>query len=171
MIPSNAFVVYQGHHGDLGAQYADVCLPGAAYTEKSTTWVNTEGRTQLGRAAVPPPSASREDWKIIRALSEVLGVVLPYDDTAAMRDRMWDVSPTLVKYDAVEKPSAVLEGIQALQVTAAKAKSEARKGGAEGKLKKAIDNFYKTDPISRSSVTMTKCTVSYSSFSCGPRVS
>lgn len=65
-IPQDAFVVYQGHHGDLGAQLADVVLPGAAYTEKSTTWVNTEGRSQLGRAAVPPPGASREDWKIIR---------------------------------------------------------------------------------------------------------
>ena len=65
-IPAGAFVVYQGHHGDLGAQLADVCLPGAAYTEKSTTWVNTEGRAQLGRAAVPPPGAAREDWKIIR---------------------------------------------------------------------------------------------------------
>lgn len=65
-IPQNAFVVYQGHHGDLGAQLADVCLPAAAYTEKSMTWVNTEGRSQLGRAAVPPPGAAREDWKIIR---------------------------------------------------------------------------------------------------------
>ena len=65
-IPQDAFVVYQGHHGDLGAQFADVVLPGAAYTEKSTTWVNAEGRSQLGRAAVPPPGASREDWKIIR---------------------------------------------------------------------------------------------------------
>lgn len=65
-IPQNAFVVYQGHHGDLGAQLADVCLPTAAYTEKSTTWVNTEGRSQLGRAAVPPPGAAREDWKVIR---------------------------------------------------------------------------------------------------------
>ena len=50
----------------MGAQFADVVLPGAAYTEKSTTWVNTEGRPQLGRAAVPPPGASREDWKIVR---------------------------------------------------------------------------------------------------------
>ena len=65
-IPQNAFVVYQGHHGDTGAQLADVCLPGAAYTEKSVTWVNTEGRPQVGRAAVPPPGASREDWKIVR---------------------------------------------------------------------------------------------------------
>src|ERR1700722_17786274 len=65
-IPQNVFVVYQGHHGDLGAQLADVCLPAAAYTEKSTTWINTEGRSQLSRAAVPPPGAAREDWKIIR---------------------------------------------------------------------------------------------------------
>lgn len=65
-IPQDAFVVYQGHHGDLGAQLADVCLPGSAYTEKGTTWVNTEGRAQLGRAAVSSPGASREDWKIIR---------------------------------------------------------------------------------------------------------
>ena len=71
-IPRDAFVVYQGHHGDLGAQLADVCLPGSAYTEKSTTWVNTEGRSQLGRAAVPPPGAAREDWKIIRCVVTML---------------------------------------------------------------------------------------------------
>jgi NADH dehydrogenase (ubiquinone) Fe-S protein 1 len=68
-IPQDAFVVYQGHHGDIGASLADVVLPGAAYTEKSSTWVNTEGRAQIGRAAVPPPGASREDWKIIRLVS------------------------------------------------------------------------------------------------------
>lgn len=65
-LPQDAFVVYQGHHGDLGAQLADICLPGSAYTEKGTTWVNTEGRAQMGRAAVSSPGASREDWKIIR---------------------------------------------------------------------------------------------------------
>ncbi|EJD07649.1 Molybdopterin-domain-containing protein [Fomitiporia mediterranea MF3/22] len=62
-VAKDAFVVYEGHHNDLGAQLANVVLPGAAYTEKSTVWVNTEGRPQLGRAAVPPPGASREDWK------------------------------------------------------------------------------------------------------------
>ena len=66
-LPRDAFVVYQGHHGDLGAQLADVVLPGVAYTEKGSTWVNTEGRTQLGRGAVSAPGASREDWKIIRS--------------------------------------------------------------------------------------------------------
>ena len=64
-IPKDAFVVYQGHHGDHGAHYADVILPGAAYTEKNATYVNTEGRVQMTRAAVPPPGASREDWKVI----------------------------------------------------------------------------------------------------------
>ena len=59
-------MVYQGHHGDFGAPLADVCLPGTAYTEKGATWVNTEGRPQMGRTAVPPPGAAREDWKIIR---------------------------------------------------------------------------------------------------------
>jgi len=102
-IPRDAFVVYQGHHGDAGAQYADVVLPGAAYTEKAATWVNTEGRTQLGRTAVPPPGAAREDWKIIRALSEVVGETLPYDDTGAIRDRLWDISPSLVRYGELER--------------------------------------------------------------------
>ena len=157
-IPTDAFVVYQGHHGDVGAQYADVCLPGAAYTEKSTTWVNTEGRTQLGRAAVPPPGAAREDWKIVRALSEVLGATLPYDDTQAIRDRMWDVSPTLARYDTLERPSSVLEAIKALKVEGERVAKEGRAGGLTGAFKKPITNFYRTDPVSRSSVTMGKCT-------------
>ncbi len=68
-----AFVIYQGHHGDAGAHRADVVLPGAAYTEKDATYVNTEGRVQLGRRAVFPPGEAREDWTILRALSEALG--------------------------------------------------------------------------------------------------
>lgn len=157
-IPANAFVVYQGHHGDVGAQFADVCLPGAAYTEKSTTWVNTEGRTQLGRAAVPPPGAAREDWKILRALSEVLEVTLPYADVGGMRDRMWEVSPTLVKYDDIEAPSSVLTALAGLKLESTRAMKQNRKGGKEGAFKKVVENFYRTDPISRSSATMSKCT-------------
>ena len=71
--------VLQGHHGDKGAARADVVLPGAAYTEKAGTYVNFEGRVQQTRAAVPTVGDAREDWKIIRALSEVLGAPLPYD--------------------------------------------------------------------------------------------
>lgn len=156
-IPAGAFVVYQGHHGDLGASFADVCLPGSAYTEKSATWVNTEGRTQLGRAAVGPPGAAREDWKIIRALSEVLEQRLGYDDIGGMRDRMWDVSPTLTAYDHVEAASTALVGLQAIG-------GAAGTSGAGGATKreafgKTVQNFYRTDPISRASVTMARCTV------------
>lgn len=156
-IPENAFVVYQGHHGDVGAQYADVCLPGAAYTEKATTWVNTEGRSQQGRTAVPPPGAAREDWKIIRALSEVVGQPLPYDDQLALRDRMWDVSPTLVRFDEREVPStevlrAGLESLASAQASAA----------SSDVLRKPIADFYRTDPISRASVTMAQCSKAFS---------
>ncbi|KAF7976923.1 hypothetical protein HWV62_5328 [Athelia sp. TMB] len=153
-IPKDAFVVYQGHHGDLGAQLADVCLPAAAYTEKSTTWVNTEGRSQLGRAAVPPPGASREDWKIVRALSEVVGSPLPYDDVLSLRDRMWEISPTLVRYDTTE-PTSVDVSLAGLRVLAAKTAGAKVTGAA---FKKPITNFYQTDPISRASVTMAQCT-------------
>ncbi|KAH9000633.1 Ndufs1, NADH-ubiquinone oxidoreductase 75kD subunit (775) [Lactarius hatsudake] len=153
-LPRDAFVVYQGHHGDLGAQLADVCLPGAAYTEKSSTWVNTEGRSQLGRAAVPPPGASREDWKIIRALSEILDHPLPYDDVLALRDRMWELSPSLVRYDALEHTSADIAFV-GLKTLAAHTPS-AKVSGAQ--FPKPIANFYQTDPISRASVTMAQCT-------------
>lgn len=67
----NVLMFYQGHHGDRGAEMADVVLPGAAYTEKTATYVNTEGRAQQAQAALIPPGMAREDWKIIRALSEV----------------------------------------------------------------------------------------------------
>ncbi|KAI0033304.1 NADH-ubiquinone oxidoreductase [Vararia minispora EC-137] len=153
-ISPDAFVVYQGHHGDLGAQLADVCLPAAAYTEKGMTWVNTEGRVQLGRAAVPPPGAAREDWKIIRALSEVLGVTLPYDDVLAVRDRMWELSPTLVRYDVTE-PTSVGVARAGLGVLAEATKSTKVSGAP---LARPIANFYQTDPISRASVTMAQCT-------------
>ncbi|KAH7929026.1 Ndufs1, NADH-ubiquinone oxidoreductase 75kD subunit (775) [Leucogyrophana mollusca] len=153
-IPKNAFVVYQGHHGDLGASLADVCLPAAAYTEKSMTWINTEGRSQLGRAAVPPPGASREDWKIIRALSEVVGSPLPYDDVLGLRDRMWEISPTLVRYDTAEPTSheVAVAGLQTLAASTATAKVSGRP------FVNPISNFYQTDPISRASVTMAQCT-------------
>ncbi|KAL7415972.1 Ndufs1, NADH-ubiquinone oxidoreductase 75kD subunit (775) [Mrakia frigida] len=153
-IPENAFVVYQGHHGDVGAQFADVCLPGSAYTEKATTWVNTEGRSQLGRTSVPPPGASREDWKILRALSEVLGVPLPYDDVVTLRDRMWDLSPTLVRYENIEKPSVdvTLQGLRQLSSSL-----KGSKATAGEKFSLPVKNFYQTDVISRSSVTMAQC--------------
>ncbi|CAG8704321.1 16713_t:CDS:2, partial [Acaulospora morrowiae] len=145
-IPKDAFVVYQGHHGDTGAHYADVILPGSAYTEKSATYVNTEGRAQLSRAAVPPPAASREDWKIIRALSEVAGFTLPYDDVSSIRDRMNEIAPHLTHYDTIEYSSNSELGVKNLVKNAAKSL------GAT--FNPVIQDFYMTDSISRASQTM-----------------
>ncbi|KAH8112828.1 NADH-quinone oxidoreductase [Phellopilus nigrolimitatus] len=150
-IPKDAFVVYQGHHGDLGAQLADVCLPGAAYTEKSTVWVNAEGRSQVGRAAVPPPGASREDWN---AISEAVGNPLPYDDVLSLRDRMWEISPSLVRYDVTERTSADLAALGLKTLATINASATV----SNSPFKKPITNFYQTDPISRASVTMAQCT-------------
>lgn len=142
-IPKDAFVVYQGHHGDKGAQIADVVLPGAAYTEKNATYVNTEGRVQLTRAATSLPGAARTDWKIIRAVSEFLGAPLPYDDVAALRDRMVEISPALAAYDVVEP--VALQQLSKVQLV------DQNKGAkASGTpLQLPIENFYFTDVISR----------------------
>jgi NADH dehydrogenase (ubiquinone) Fe-S protein 1 len=142
-IPKDAFVIYQGHHGDRGAQLADVVLPGAAYTEKSGTYVNTEGRVQLTRAATSLPGAARDDWKIIRATSEFLGVPLPYDDIEALRDRMEEISPTLRRYDIVEPTS--VRSLSKFQLV------DQNKGAkpSDAIFKKVIEDFYFTDSISR----------------------
>lgn len=142
-IPKDAFVIYQGHHGDRGAQLADVVLPGAAFTEKSGTYVNTEGRVQMTRAATSLAGAAREDWKIIRAASEFLGAPLPYDDIEMLRDRMEEVSPALRRYDIVEPSS--LSALSKVQLV-----DQNRGSKATGALfKPAIENFFFTDVISR----------------------
>ncbi|RYP68815.1 hypothetical protein DL771_006433 [Monosporascus sp. 5C6A] len=150
-IPKDAFVVYQGHHGDRGAQIADIVLPGAAYTEKAGTYVNTEGRAQITRAATSLPGAARTDWKIIRAASEFLGVPLPYDDVAQLRDRMAEISPALASYDIIEPTS--LKQLSKVQLV------DQNKGATSSgqPLKKVIQDFYFTDVISRSSPTMARC--------------
>lgn len=150
-IPKDAFVVYQGHHGDKGAQLADVVLPGAAYTEKNATYVNTEGRVQMTRAATGLPGAARTDWKIIRAVSEFLGAPLPYDDVAAVRDRMFEISPALAAYDVVEP--VALQQLSKVQLV--EQNKGAKATGAP--LTLPIENFYFTDAISRSSPTMARC--------------
>ncbi|NQU59623.1 MAG: NADH-quinone oxidoreductase subunit G, partial [Rhodospirillales bacterium] len=140
----DAFVIYQGHHGDRGAHRADVILPGAAYTEKNATYVNTEGRVQQTRLAAFPPGEAREDWTIIRALSEVLGHTLPFDDIGMVRGRMVNVNPAFLNLDEVT-PAAWGDF------------------GAEGDVSSdplisPVTNFYMTDPISRASATMAECT-------------
>jgi NADH-quinone oxidoreductase subunit G len=142
-----AFVVYQGHHGDNGARRADVVLPGAAYTEKDATYVNTEGRAQLGRRAVFPPGDAREDWKILRALSETLGRKLPYDSLAQLRKRLTAASPAFAALDRVMPAAWGAFG----------------KAGAveRAPFAHAITDFYRTDPISRASPTMTQCAATF----------
>ena len=142
-----AFVIYQGHHGDRGAHRADVVLPGAAYTEKNATYVNTEGRVQRGRQALLPVGEAREDWKILRALSEKLGKTLPFDTLGQLRERMAAASPVF----------AGGEGLKA-----APWRPFGTAGALEpGAFAPAIENFYMTDPISRASVTMAKCTEAF----------
>ena len=141
-----AFVVYQGHHGDAGAHRADVILPGAAYTEKPGTYVNTEGRVQLGQRAGYPPGDAREDWAILRALSERLGKTLPYDTLDQVRARLVAMSKTFAAIDQ----------------QAAGAWGNFGKTGAttDQPFASPIANFYMTCPISRASKTMAECMAS-----------
>jgi NADH-quinone oxidoreductase subunit G len=141
-----AFVVYQGHHGDAGAHRADVVLPGAAYTEKPGTYVNTEGRVQLGQRAGYPPGDAREDWAILRALSERLGKTLPYDTLDQVRARLVAMSKT---FAAIDQQAAGTWG-------------HFGKAGTltDQPFVSPIANFYMTCPISRASKTMAECMAS-----------
>jgi NADH-quinone oxidoreductase subunit G len=147
-IPAGTFVVYQGHHGDRGAARADVILPGAAYTEKSATWVNTEGRPQRGLLAVYPPGEAREDWRILRAFSDHIGKPLPYNTLDAVRARLVEANP-------------IFGHIGEIMPT-----PESPVFTADGAIEDAafvypITNYYQTDPISRASPTMAACTATF----------
>src|SRR5437773_2548361 len=117
-----AFVVYIGTHGDQGAHSADVILPGAAYPEKSGICVNTEGRVQMAARAAFPPGDAREDWAILRALSDVLGHRLPYDSLAQLRRALFAAHPHLARLDhIVPGDPADIRKLAALPATPAKA--------------------------------------------------
>ncbi|NVK18156.1 MAG: NADH-quinone oxidoreductase subunit G [Methylocystaceae bacterium] len=141
---ANSFVIYQGHNGDAGAQCADVILPGAAYTEKDGIYVNTEGRMQYGSKAVFAPGEAKEDWTILRALSEVIGKTLPFDSLEQLRAQLAEVSPTFANPDDIQKASWDDFGVKGdLDATA---------------ITSPISNYYMTDPVSRVSKTMAECT-------------
>jgi NADH-quinone oxidoreductase subunit G len=146
-IPAGTFVIYQGHHGDAGARRADVILPGAAYTEKAGTYVNTEGRVQRGVAATMPPGDAREDWTIIRAFSDVAGHRLPYDTLEALRRRLEQVNPVFARL-------GYLPRFGCSDLTGPAGNPDAV---ADAALSTAVANYYQTDPISRSSPTMAAC--------------
>ena len=141
------FTVYIGSHGDAGASSADVILPGAAYTEKSGTWVNTEGRVQMGNRAGFAPGEAKEDWAILRALSDVLGKKLPFDSLSALRAKLYAAFPHLGEIDDIKAGSA--DEIAAL----------AKKSGALSKtvFASAVKDFYLTNPIARASAVMAEC--------------
>lgn len=139
-----AFVVYQGHHGDDGAHRADVVLPGAAYTEKEATYVNLEGRVQRTRRAVFPRGLAKEDWAIIRALSDVTGKALPYRSLSDVRARMIAVAPHFAKINHIQ-PAQFVPSAAPVKLNGAAFES-------------FISNYYMTDPISRASKTMAECT-------------
>ena len=138
-----AFVVYLGHHGDAGAHRADVILPGAAYTEKNATWVNTEGRPQRGKRATFPPGDAREDWAIVRALSAVMEATLPFDSLGELRAAMAEAAPQLARIDVV--------------TPAAWAPFGATGDMANAPFAPAIADFYLTNAICRASETMAEC--------------
>jgi len=140
-------VVYIGTHGDRGAHRADVILPGAAYTEKQAIYVNTEGRVQMTNRASFPPGDAKEDWAIIRALSETLGKKLPYDSLTALRQAMFKAVPHLMRINQIA--SGEVTGIKTI----------AGKGGAVEKapFKALVEDFYLTNPIARASAIMAEC--------------
>jgi NADH-quinone oxidoreductase subunit G len=145
-LSSRTLMIYLGTHGDKGAHAADIILPGAAYTEKAGLYVNTEGRVQMAERAVFPKGEAKEDWTILRALSERLGATLPYDSLDALRTKLMADHPTFAAVDYIAGPAALdLSGL-----------------GAKGKVSDApfespVRDFYLTNPIARASVTMAEC--------------
>ena len=136
-----AFKVFIGHHGDAGAQQADLILPGATYAEKHGTYVNTEGRVQRGEKAAFPPGQAREDWSILRAVSGQLGSPLPFDSLAELRRRMIE-----------EYPQLGIDGLIDLPWSPPKLSAK-----AEGPIRYPIADFFLTNAICRNSPTMREC--------------
>jgi NADH-quinone oxidoreductase subunit G len=148
-IPAGAFVVYIGTHGDRSAHRADVILPGSAYPEKSGIYVNTEGRVQMAERAAFPPGDAREDWAILRALSDVLGHKLPYDSLGELRRALVRAHPHLGRIDQIAPGDR--GDIERL----------AARGGTPDKAPfvSPVEDFYLTNPIARASAVMAECSV------------
>ena len=140
----SAFVIYQGSHGDAGAARADVVLPGSAYTEKSATYVNTEGRAQHTIKAAFAPGDAKEDWTIVRALSATLDLTLPYDSLAQLRAAMYKAAPQLAALDSIE--TRAVSGLQTLSKLSGQLSPEP--------FRETVADFYLTNPVARASAVM-----------------
>jgi NADH-quinone oxidoreductase subunit G len=148
-IGADTFVIYQGHHGDAMAGRADVILPGAAYTEKEATWVNTEGRAQRGRLAIFPPGEAKEDWRIIRAFSEGVGKALPYDDTHAIRAALAAASPVFGRVGEVGRGGC------------ADTAGPAGGSASDAPFLLPLPVYHQADVVSRASDVMAECAAIY----------
>ncbi|MCC6925609.1 NADH-quinone oxidoreductase subunit NuoG [Novosphingobium sp.] len=138
---ADSMIVYIGHHGDKGAHAADVILPAAAFSEKPGTYVNTEGRVQWADKAVFAPGDAREDWTILRAMADALGVSVGFDSFEGLRAAMAKAVPALGR-EGLADYGALPKG----------------KAGAKGSIEAyPIKDFYLTNPIARASVTMQRC--------------
>jgi len=146
-IEQGAFVVYIGTHGDRGAHRADVILPGAAYTEKSGLYANTEGRVQLASRVVFPPGEAREDWAVLRALSGALGQALPFDSLTALRKKLVEAHPHFARIDQIAAGDPGDIGKLAIHPAVA----------MKDPFIPAIGDFYLTNPIARASAVMAEC--------------
>jgi NADH-quinone oxidoreductase subunit G len=146
-VPQGAFVVYIGTHGDRGASRADVVLPGAAYPEKSSIYVNTEGRVQMATRASFPPGDAKEDWAILRALSDVLKHKLPYDSLAALRQALYKAYPHMMRIGQIAPgDTADIQKLASLGGTVDKAP-----------FGPGIEDYYFTNAIARCSAVMAEC--------------
>ncbi|MDX2289335.1 MAG: NADH-quinone oxidoreductase subunit NuoG [Hyphomicrobiaceae bacterium] len=144
VVGEDTLIVYIGSHGDANAQGADVILPAAAYTEKSVTYANLEGRAQMTSRAVFPPGDAKEDWAIIRALSARAGHTLPFDSLPELRAAMYKDAPVLARLDSVQP--ALDQGIAGLA---------ARQGALDATaFTSPIGDFYLTNPVARASAIM-----------------
>src|SRR5690606_5173729 len=142
-----AFVGYVGTHGDAGAHRAGVILPSATYTEKSGTYVNTEGRVQVAERAVFPPGEAKEDWAIFRALSAVLGAPLPFNSLTQLRAALYSEFPHLARIDEIA--AGDIADIRKLAGAAIKTRKAA--------FTAPVSDFYLTNPIARASAVMGEC--------------
>jgi NADH-quinone oxidoreductase subunit G len=150
-IAPETFVIYQGHHGDRGAARADVILPGAAYTEKSGTYVNTQGRVQRTAQAIFPVGEAKEDWRIIRAFSAVAGHTLPYDTLEVLRVRLAAANPVFAQVDHLVR----------MATTDTAGPADRGESLSPASFTRGIADYYQTDPISRASPTMQACTETF----------
>ena len=143
----DAFVVYQGSHGDAGASCADVILPGAAYTEKNGTYMNLEGRVQHTNRAIFPPNEAKDDWAILRALSAAIGKPFGFNNLNELRTQMYNSNPKLAAVNSLEKADSQ-EIIKLASKDIGELSNEA--------LPICVEDFYDTNPIARASKVMTE---------------